>query len=274
MRTWDCAKLPVKQSQVGDILARCVGFRLRCPIVSVEQAAKPPAYQLLAEDLRSQITSGRLRPGDRLPTEPELCVKSGVSRSTVREALRLLASQHLVVTTRGVSGGSFVAHPSPDQLADSFSMGARLLMSTAQVAASDLFEVREWLEIPAAELAATRHAPGHLAALEASLYQPPAGVWEQMDSGDAMIAAQRFHTAMAAATRNPLFELIGLPLYNLANDRELGAVPPAGFWAQVDAEHREIIRLVAARDAAGAAAITRTHLASLRATYVDQGPAG
>ena len=74
---------------------------------------RAPAYRLLADDLRAQITSGRLVPGDRLPTEPQLCQRSGVSRSTVREALRLLASQHLIVTTRGVSGGSFVAHPSP-----------------------------------------------------------------------------------------------------------------------------------------------------------------
>jgi GntR family transcriptional repressor for pyruvate dehydrogenase complex len=241
--------------------------------VNVEQAAKPPAYQLLAEDLRSQITSGRLRPGDRLPTEPELCVKSGVSRSTVREALRLLASQHLVVTTRGVSGGSFVAHPSADQLADSFSMGARLLLNTAQVAASDLFEVREWLEIPAAELAARRRTPRHLAMLEAAL-GPSSTPSRHTDLSDALTAAQRFHTAMAAAAGNSLFELVGRPLYNLANDRELGAVAPAGFWARVDAEHREILRRVAARDAAGAAAVTRTHLAFLRATYVEEGPTG
>ena len=70
-----------------------------------------PAYQLLADSLRTQITSGRLRPGERLPTEPQLCVRSGVSRSTVREALRLLTSQHLIVTTRGVTGGSYVARP-------------------------------------------------------------------------------------------------------------------------------------------------------------------
>src|ERR1051325_7951226 len=74
-------------------------------------SVRPPAYQLLADELRADITSGRLQPGERLPPEPELCVKTGVSRSTVREALRLLARQHLIVTTRGVTGGSFVSHP-------------------------------------------------------------------------------------------------------------------------------------------------------------------
>jgi GntR family transcriptional repressor for pyruvate dehydrogenase complex len=238
------------------------------PLGSVQQAAKPPAYQLLAADLRLRITSGQLRPGDRLPTEPELCARSGVSRSTVREALRLLASQHLVITTRGVSGGSFVAHPSADQLADTFSMGARLLLSTARVEAGELFEMREWLEIPAVELAARRRTAGHLTELEAALYLPADG-WDAVDPGDAMAAARQFHIALAAATGNSLLELVARPLYNLANDRELGAAPPAGFWARVDAEHREILCRVVARDAAGAAAVTRTHLAHLKATYVE-----
>jgi DNA-binding FadR family transcriptional regulator len=240
--------------------------------VSVEQVAKPPAYQLLAEDLRSQITSGQLRPGDRLPTEPELCAKSGVSRSTVREALRLLASQHLVITTRGVSGGSFVAHPSADQLADTFSMGAKLLLTTARVEASELFEVREWLEVPGAELAARRHTPEHLTALRNALYRPPDGSWESADPAAMLAAAQLFHTTMAMATGNSLFELIARPLYNLVSDRELGDASPTGFWTECDAHHREMIRRVAARDAAGAADLARIHLAYLRETYVDGFP--
>src|SRR5436309_7846070 len=91
------------------------------------------AYQQLADDLREQITSGQLRPGQRLPTEPELCLRTGVSRSTVREALRLLTSQHLIVTTRGVSGGSYVAKPDAATLADSLSRGMSLLVATTPV---------------------------------------------------------------------------------------------------------------------------------------------
>src|SRR6478735_5117351 len=74
------------------------------------------AYQALAADLRDRIVSGEFQPGDRLPIEPDLCVRYGVSRSTVREALRLLASQNLIRTVRGTTGGSFVAHPDPDHI--------------------------------------------------------------------------------------------------------------------------------------------------------------
>lgn len=226
---------------------------------------RPPAYQTLADDLRYKITSGQLRPGDRLPTEPELCARSGVSRSTVREALRLLASQHLIITTRGVTGGSFVSHPSADQLADSFSTGARLLLNTAQVPASELFEVREIMEVPAVELAAVRRTGHDLAALEATMFDPLA------DSLETMLAAQRaFHTAIAAATHNSLYELVARPLYNLSNDHELSETAPPGFWPQVDADHREILRCVAAGDIPGAAAATRAHLATLKRVYDDQ----
>jgi GntR family transcriptional repressor for pyruvate dehydrogenase complex len=251
----------VTVEQVGDFLRTRRGGSGTSTAVD-----RPPAYQVLADDLRSQITSGQLRPGDRLPTEPELCARSGVSRSTVREALRLLASQHLIVTTRGVTGGSFVSHPSPDQLADSFSTGVRLLLPGAQVQAAELMEVREIFEVPAAELAALRRTDEDLAALNGAMFDPAA------DSLDAMLAAQSsFHTALAAATHNSLYELLARPLYHLSNDRELGDNGSLGFWAQVDADHREIMRRVAAGDAPGAAAAARAHLALLRQAYADIG---
>jgi GntR family transcriptional regulator, transcriptional repressor for pyruvate dehydrogenase complex len=232
-------------------------------------ADRPPAYQTLADDLRRQITSGQLRPGDRLPTEPDLCARSGVSRSTVREALRLLASQHLIVTTRGVTGGSFVSHPSKEQLADSFATGVRLLLSTAQVPTSDLFEVREIMEPRGAELAALRHTDNDLAALEATMFDPAA------DSLDAVLVAQSaFHTVLAAAAHNSLYEVLARPLYNLVNDHELGEGGSPGFWAQVDADHREILRRVVDGDVAGAFGAARDHLAVLKQAYQDQPPRG
>jgi DNA-binding FadR family transcriptional regulator len=226
---------------------------------------RPPAYQTLAADLRHQITSGQLHPGDRLPTEPELCVRSGVSRSTVREALRLLASEHLIVTTRGVTGGSFVSHPSPDQLADTFSTGVRLLLTTARMTFSELFEVREIMEVRAAELAALRHTGEDLAALDRAMFDPA------VDGMDTMLAAQwSFHAALAAATHNSLYELIARALYDLSNDDELGESAPPGFWARMDADHREILRRMAAGDAPATGAAARAHLALLRRVQAGQ----
>jgi DNA-binding FadR family transcriptional regulator len=219
-----------------------------------------PAYQLLADELRAEITSGRLQPGERLPPEPELCVRSGVSRSTVREALRLLASQHLIVTTRGVTGGSFVAHPDAGQISEALSTGLTLLSNSAGVGFADLLELRRALEIPAAALAAVRRTEEHLAQMRAALFDPGS------DDFDTMLAAHaEFHATVAKATGNPLYELVTRPLYQVSYGEEVMENLPEGYWARIDADHRELLSCVAARDADAAATVGRRHLDYLTA---------
>jgi len=138
--------------------------------MDIRQPVVAPAYQLLAENLRTEITSGRLRSGQRLPTEPELCARTGLSRGTVREALRLLASQNLVTTVRGVSGGSFVTQPSVSQLTDMLTTGLGLLMNTSVIDGAELLEMRAMLEVPASGLAAERRTSRQLAILDTSMF--------------------------------------------------------------------------------------------------------
>jgi GntR family transcriptional regulator, transcriptional repressor for pyruvate dehydrogenase complex len=242
---------------------------------------RAPAYRALADALRAQITSGRLRAGDRLPTEPQLCRSAGVSRSTVREALRLLTSEHLVVTVRGVAGGSFVAHPNLDQLTDGLCTGIRLWQASSVVGVDALFEVRAMVEVPATGLAAQRRTDGDLAALAATLFDPvTAGVDEMMGQHRA------FHGAIAAASGNPLLELVTLPLHALAEGRELAENLGRDFWTGVDADHREIIAAVRAGQPVEAEAAAEAHLAQVRRSTLaaadrlaavraaDPGPAG
>nr|WP_221375750.1 FadR/GntR family transcriptional regulator [Actinoplanes polyasparticus] len=216
---------------------------------------RPPAYQLLADELRADITSGRLQPGERLPPEPELCVKTGVSRSTVREALRLLASQHLIVTTRGVTGGSFVAHPDAEQLADDLTTGFTLLSNSAGVGLTDLVELRRALEVPAAGLAAVRRDDEHLAEVRGAFFNPA------VDDLETMLAAHAaFHTAVAKATMNPLFELVVRPLYHASFGEDIIENLPPGYWRQIDADHRLILDCLIMRDAESATRAAAQHL--------------
>jgi GntR family transcriptional repressor for pyruvate dehydrogenase complex len=216
---------------------------------------RPPAYQLLADELRADITSGRLQPGERLPPEPELCVKTGVSRSTVREALRLLASQHLIITTRGVTGGSFVSHPDAEQLADGLTAGFTLLTSSTDVGLTDVLELRRALELPAAELAAARRTDEHLLEIRGALFNP------DVDDIDTMLAAHAaFHMAVAKATGNPLFELVVRPLYHAAYGEEVTGTLPDGYWHRIDADHRQLIDCLTARDVAAAGRASTRHL--------------
>lgn len=216
---------------------------------------RPPAYQQLADELRAEITSGRLRPGERLPPEPELCVRTGVSRSTVREALRLLSSQHLIVTTRGVTGGSFVAHPDAEQLSEALSTGLTLLTNSAGIGFADLLELRRALEIPAAALAARRRTDEHVIELRAALFDPA------IDDFDVMMRAHAdFHQAVARATGNPMFELVCRPLYHVTYGEELTQALPDGYWTCIDADHRELLTCIADRTPEAAETVSRRHL--------------
>lgn len=178
----------------------------------------------------------------------------------MREALRLLASQHLIVTTRGVTGGSFVAHPSPEDLSDTLSTGLNLLINTSTANLCDLLEVREALEVPAAAQAARQRSAEHLAGLEAALFDP-----EEADVPTMLAAHRGFHTALVAATGNPLYELLSRPLYQVSNERDVAATAPPGFWKQIDADHRELLRHVRERDAEGATTVAREHVRFIRA---------
>jgi GntR family transcriptional repressor for pyruvate dehydrogenase complex len=230
--------------------------------VRIDQIDRPPAYQALADHLRDQIASGVLRPGDRLPTEPQLSVSTGLSRSTVREALRLLASQNLIVTTRGVTGGSFVAQPTPAQLGDLLSTGMKLLMISGTVSIEQWFELRHTFEVPAAGLAALRRADADVARLAETLLDP-----DRTPLREIVPAHRMFHLVVAAATGNPLYELITGPLYAPANELAGGDRAPAGFWQQVDTDHRAILQAISAGDPAAARAAARRHLSHMSCAY-------
>ena len=173
----------------------------------------------------------------------------------MREALRLLASQHLIITTRGVTGGSFVAHPDAEQLADGLSTGFALLTHSAAIGMAELLELRRALEVPAAALAAVRRTETHLAELRGALFDP------LIDDFDTMLAAHAaFHCAIAKATANPLFELVGRPLYQASFGEDVTSGLPEEYWSRIDADHRAILDCLAARDPAGARRAAEDHL--------------
>jgi GntR family transcriptional repressor for pyruvate dehydrogenase complex len=191
----------------------------------------------------------------RVRARRELCVKTGVSRSTVREALRLLASQHLIVTTRGVTGGSFVAHPDAEQLSDGLSTGFTLLTNSAGADLADLVELRRALEVPAAGLAARRRTEANLTEIRGAFFDP------LVDDVDTMMLAHAaFHIAVAKACGNPLFELVMRPLYHAAYGEDVLDSLPGDYWIRIDADHRQLLECLRAGDAESATALANRHL--------------
>src|SRR5690606_36434299 len=126
------------------------------------------------------------------------------SRSTVREALRALTSERLLVTRRGVQGGSFVATPGPGDIAGLVQSSLALLASVDAVSIASLIEVRHLLEVPAAGLAAARRSPESLEALDATLFDPGG------KDVDVMFEANRdFYLNLLRATGNKVLEAFG-----------------------------------------------------------------
>jgi DNA-binding FadR family transcriptional regulator len=196
--------------------------------------------------IRGAILSGALRPGDRLPAERELAQQFGVSRVTLRDALRALEAQGLVRVKVGGQGGPYVAEPDIALLSESIGTHLQLRGTTF----AELAEARQALETTAARLAAQRATPDDLAALEAAI----AGPQPSASSLD-------FHSALVVAAHNGAL---------LAMFRATRALIQAAFDALHAAQpdmvlaarrtHSELYAAIAAGDADRAGALMRDHL--------------
>jgi DNA-binding FadR family transcriptional regulator len=124
----------------------------------------PKASDVLANELRERILTGEYPEGTALPPERELVTQTAMSRTTVREALRILEVQGLVRIKTGRAGGAFVQRPGQDSVASSVS----LLIRGQQIRLADLLETREAIEPFCARLAARNRTDADLARLDAA----------------------------------------------------------------------------------------------------------
>lgn len=221
-----------------------------------------PAYAQVADDLRGQIVRGEVVPGDRLPTEAALTVLYEVSRSTVREALRVLVSENLVDTVRGVTGGSFIAEPDVDRITAVIATNLGQLAMARTIDVDELLMARELLEVPAARLAAERRTEKDLDAFREWLIDP-----EQLDRTEVFETNRSFHRAVITATGSSLLDLLTQPIFVVLRERFLRDRAPASFWQEVTEDHRVIADAIAAGDAAAAGDAMQDHLVKLRVTY-------
>lgn len=221
-----------------------------------------PAYEQVAEQLRQLVISGSIAPGERLPVEGALSAEFGVSRSTIREAIRLLSSQSLVHTVRGPAGGTFVSDSDPESLREYLETSIGLLSGNDGITASELLEVREALEVPAARLAAHRRTPEHLARMHAAIDRERTltGRVERFDQN------HEFHEQILAAAGNRLLRVVTGPVYKVIQTRFLKE-EERPFYATVNAEHVEILEHIERGDGAAAAAAMHDHLMRLRGVY-------
>lgn len=139
--------------------------------------------------IREAILSGRVKPGDRLPTERDMAQQFGVSRVTIRDALRALEAGGLVRVKVGGGGGPYVTQPDIGVLRDSLSAHFQLHGATLR----ELAEARMALETTAARLAAERATEADLVALRSALERP---------STNTAAVSLDFHTTLVGAAHN------------------------------------------------------------------------
>lgn len=227
-----------------------------------------PAYQQVADQLRDRILDGSLGSGDRLPTELDLAEIFGVSRSTVREALRVLASRDLIYTTRGTTGGTFVSRVQFDKVSDYLETSLGLMSGTEDITLANLLEAREVLEVPAAGLAALRHEEHHLGELRAIIEREQ----QTRGRGHKFREHRNFHSIVVDAADNGLLGVMAEPVFRVLQARLTRREMGPDFWRQIDDDHLEILGYIQGRDSDSAAAAMKTHLSRLNVAYHDAEP--
>lgn len=176
-----------------------------------------PATERVTGYLRRQIERGELKPGDRLPPERELASRIGVSRPTVRSALRSLVAMRIVDSRHGF--GTYMSDGPPTLDKAPLQMMASLHGFTR----TQMLEARRVLEAGAAGLAATQATPEQIASIAAEV----AGMYTSVDHPEAFqVHDARFHRAVAKASNNPilaaLIDMVPVPCFEQHRQSDAG----------------------------------------------------
>ncbi|MGH3442192.1 MAG: FadR/GntR family transcriptional regulator [Nitriliruptorales bacterium] len=210
----------------------------------------------IVKQIKSAIREGRLATGDRLPPERELTELFGVSRVTVRDALRVLEANGLVDIRVGAGGGAFVTAPGSDNVAEGIS-NMLLLRSTTPQAVT---ETRIILEVGMLPFVCERATEEDLAELE-RLCDKGQTALEGGDDYDVSISAE-FHTALAQATHNPVIEALTHSLHQPLEASLRTAKRKAPQMGREGVrEHRALVAAIRGKDPEKAQEIMRRHLA-------------
>jgi GntR family transcriptional repressor for pyruvate dehydrogenase complex len=207
----------------------------------------PKAAAMLAQEIRGKILGLGLEPGTPLPSEPELIEQSGLGRASVREAIRLLEAQGLVVIRRGSHGGIFVAQPNLSNL--SHNIAPVLTLSKAPL--RDLTAYRKMVEPPAAGMAARLASEQDRADLiELAEHHPGPGYVNEV----------AFHERVAELADNLLLRVLVRVPHDLLREHLKGEVLDDAVVAEANSAHRAIAKAILAGDAERAERAMMKHL--------------
>lgn len=203
--------------------------------------------------LRHMIASGQLKAGQRFPPEGELCHQLGVSRGSLREAVRMLSALGVIESRHG--SGTYVSQLKPEQIVGSLALTVDLLPLDGLL---DMYEMRRVLEAHSAAQAAARSNP----VLEGTLTR----LLEAMEATDDPETASefdaQFHAAIAEAAGNPTMMVLLEVFRGRSRAYQIFEFPEGPEIKRVsDAGHRAIADAILSQDPAAASAAAASHVA-------------
>lgn len=212
------------------------------------------ASQDIVQQIKTHIFDGKLAPGDRLPTEKELAEQFGLSRITVRDALRVLESQGLISIKVGAGGGAFVTDPATQSANELVTDLLRLQRATTH----ELVEARIVIETAIVTFAAERATPDDLAAMQEAINAARAA--RTTGKTHFTLYSVDFHVALAKAAKNQVLEFT-VDSFRTLFYETLEKLMPNDLMAQRAIEdHQSLLDAIAAHDAKRAREIMREHL--------------
>ena len=213
------------------------------------------ASEQIALEIRRYLEREGLQPGDRIGTEQQLATEFGVSRPTLREALRLLAGSHLIRVTRGRSGGHLRRPHARRRMSRNLSESIATMLATESVSVLELLEARMFIEVPLAPWRPRPYDAGHeravtgssaeaIAARLSALMGPPRSVVSKTPCGGGR-AIPRALGCEAVERERPAAD----PLQRATGRGTSGSNSLAGGWSAAALEPGGLVaRTVSRRD--------------------------
>jgi DNA-binding FadR family transcriptional regulator len=216
--------------------------------------------QQVEEHIRSAIMSGRLRSGDKLPSEAELARQFDVSRTTVREALRSLSTQNLIRKTPGAGGGSFVRSVDSASLGEVLAESMKNLLLLGNIDFAEVALVRQHLEVPSVRLAAANRTAEDVAHLQDIVSREKT---ISVDDPNVPDLDRDFHCTIANASGNRVLASFVAALHSETEPVHYLDLSPEVGRTTVR-QHQKIVRAIVAQDEDAAAKAMTEHLTYLR----------
>lgn len=214
-------------------------------------------YEKIVNQVKELIKEGKLKPGDQLPPERQLAATLGCSRTTVREACRVLEADGLIVSKQG--GGRFVQQINQD-LTPQYDYDPVNLIEKSAIL--HFLEVREVLEPKIVELACQRATDEDIEKLGCVLQE----MKETLKHPDMPINKDfNFHLLLAESSHNFVFVSMIKSTLNMINKVRNKILGTQERYEEAFREHQIIYDMVKARDAEGASQAMKDHLQKLRA---------